>query len=249
MARNRGKSLRFAILDGIPDLRGMATFAEQVIRFNRELSLPGEPIPGVRVMNPFAENPEILGKSALFYRKFYNDTNPRRLILGINPGRLGAGATGIPFTDTKRLSEICHIEMESVQTHEPSSVFVYELIAAYGGADLFYGRYYINSVCPLGFLARSNKGNWVNCNYYDDEALFEAVHPFIVASLKRQIAFGCAQETAYVLGKRNAKYLKRINDREKLFGKLVVFDHPRYIVQYKSREIPRYIQGFLSKLP
>jgi len=40
-----------------------------------------------------------------FYTKFYSDCKPRQLVLGINPGRFGAGATGIPFTDTRRLNE------------------------------------------------------------------------------------------------------------------------------------------------
>jgi len=49
-------------------------------------------------MNPFRENPEALIVSGKFYKKYYNDNNPRFLILGINPGRFGAGVTGIPFT-------------------------------------------------------------------------------------------------------------------------------------------------------
>ena len=56
------------------------------------------------VLNPF-EGASPAQERALsdFYHRFYNDDKPRNLILGINPGRLGAGATGIPFTDTKRL--------------------------------------------------------------------------------------------------------------------------------------------------
>ncbi|MEM8999501.1 MAG: uracil-DNA glycosylase family protein [Bacteroidota bacterium] len=224
------------------------TFADHVINFNRKLWLPEEPIKGIKSLNPFVENQEVGNISRHFYKKFYDDCHQRHLILGINPGRLGAGATGIPFTDTKRLTEVCGIAIGSVQTHEPSSVFVYDLIEAYGGAECFYGRYYINSVCPLGFVTQSKKGNWVNCNYYDDEQLFETLYDFMVIGLKKQIAFGINTETCYVLGKKNAKYLKRINDREKLFETLVVFDHPRYIAQYKSKQIPEYLEHFLGQL-
>ena len=45
-----------------------------------------------------------------FFYKFYNDTNPRHLIFGINPGRFGAGTTGINFTAPKQLKEICGID-------------------------------------------------------------------------------------------------------------------------------------------
>src|SRR6056297_2963135 len=123
-------------------------FADKVNQFNRALSFSGKLPKGIKILNPFRGNPEILEKSALFYKKFYDDNEPRKFILGINPGRLGAGATGIPFTDTKRLSEICNIDIDSVQTHEPSSVFVYEVIDKYGGVERFYNDFYINSLSP-----------------------------------------------------------------------------------------------------
>lgn len=224
------------------------TFADKVNQFNRELSFSGKLPKGIKILNPFRGNPEILEKSALFYKKFYDDNNPRKFILGINPGRLGAGATGIPFTDTKRLSEICNINIDSVKTHEPSSVFVYEVIEKYGGADKFYNDFYINSLSPLGFVQKNKKGNWVNCNFYDYEELFLAMKPFIIETLKTQISFGIATDVCYVLGKKNAKYLEKINREEHLFEKLVVVDHPRYIQQYKSKLKDQYVADYLQKL-
>lgn len=224
----------------------MKTFAERVNRFNRNLELYADLPEGIRVMNPFRENPEILQISSRFYRKFYHDQHPRRLILGINPGRLGAGATGIPFTDSKRLTEKCGISIKSVSTHEPSSVFVYQLIDKYGGVERFYRDYFITSLCPLGFLSRSKKGNWVNCNYYDRRDLFDAVRPFIVRTLRQQIAFGVDTNTCFVLGKKNARYVDLVNKAEKLFGSLVALDHPRYIEQYRSGSRDLYILEYLK---
>ena len=226
----------------------MTSFASKVIQFNKELSFEGMLPNGIRVMNPFKENNEIISITEIFYNKFYNDENKRKLILGINPGRLGAGATGIPFTDTKRLSEICNIKIQSIATHEPSSVFVYELIEEYGGAINFYNDYYINSICPLGFIEQNPKGNWVNCNYYDYDELFSTMQNFIVSSLKTQIGFGIDTSTCFVLGKRNAKFLNLINKKEKLFHSIVAFDHPRYIEQYKSKSKDKYISEYLKKL-
>lgn len=226
----------------------MNTFADRVNRFNRELELSMDLPYGIRVMNPFRENPEVLQIASRFYEKFYHDHYPRRLILGINPGRLGAGATGIPFTDSKRLAEKCGIPIDSVSTHEPSSVFVYELIASYGGVKSFFGDYFISSLCPLGFLARSKKGNWVNCNYYDREDLFNAVRPFIVRTLRQQIGFGLDTGRCVVLGKKNARYVSQINKEEKLFGSLVTFDHPRYIEQYRARLKSEYIAKYIPFL-
>jgi hypothetical protein len=224
------------------------TIADRINRFNHELNLQGSLPDGIRVMNPFRDNPEILEASKGFYQRYYDDNLPRRLILGINPGRLGAGATGIPFTDSKRLSEICNIRLQSVATHEPSSVFVYDLISRYGGVEKFYHDFLISSLCPLGFIRKSPKGNWVNCNYYDREDLFSAVRPFILQTLRKQTGFGTDTSICYVLGKKNARYLEEINREEGLFKRLVVFDHPRFIEQYKSRQREEYISGYLKLL-
>jgi hypothetical protein len=226
----------------------MKSFANRVLQFNNELSFSGTLPDGIDIMNPFISNGEIMSISRTFYDKFYNDNRQRKLILGINPGRLGAGATGIPFTDTKRLAEICNIKIDSVTTHEPSSVFVYELIEKYGGAEKFYADFYINSICPLGFVELNKKGNWVNCNYYDYNELFNTMRSFIVSSLKKQIDFGIDTEVCFILGKKNAKFFKIINDQEKLFNSVVVFDHPRYIEQYKSKTKDRYLVNYLDKL-
>ncbi len=226
----------------------MNTFADKVIQFNKELSFSGKLPKGIRIINPFKENSEIIPITEIFYKKFYNDSKKRKLILGINPGRLGGGATGIPFTDTKRLSEICKIKIDSFATHEPSSVFIYDVIAAYGGVKKFYQGFYINSICPLGFIALNKNNKWINCNYYDYEELFSAMENFIISNLKKQISFGIDTNICFVLGKKNAKFLEQINEKEQLFGSMVVFDHPRYIEQYKSKLKSSFISDYLKKL-
>src|SRR5580698_2224499 len=133
-------------------------------------------------MNPFKENPDVNTLMEQFYKKFYNDDLRRHLILGINPGRFGGGVTGIPFTDSKRLQSACGISYSGRETHEPSSVFVYETIDAFGGAEKFYKSFYINSICPLGFTSMQENGREVNHNYYDSKELTAAVYDFIMES-------------------------------------------------------------------
>ncbi len=226
----------------------MNTFADNVIKFNKGLKFNGIMPDGIRVMNPFRENPVIQEISGLFYKKFYNDNKERKFIIGINPGRNGAGVTGIPFTDTKRLSEICGIKIESFKSHELSSVFVYEMIEKYGGVKKFYDDFYINSVSPLGFLKLNPRGNWVNMNYYDDKKLYYAVYDFMIKSLKKQISFGINKDVCFVLGKKNAEILNEINIMEKLFGKIIMLHHPRYIAQYKIKSKNKYISEYLKNL-
>lgn len=226
----------------------MLTLAEKVIDFNRHLRYSGELPPGFRAMNPYMDNPETMRVMQEFYYKFYQDTVPRKFIIGINPSRHGAGVTGVPFTDTKRLQSACGIKMTSAHTHEVSSVFMYDMIEAWGGVPAFYRQYYINSPFPLAIVRSAPGGKWLNANYYDDPELFHMVRPFMVASLKRHIAMGLATDEVFVLGKKNALFLQKLNRAEPLFDRMTVLDHPRYIQQYQSKQKQRYIDKYLSLL-
>ncbi len=227
----------------------MSTFAERVIEFNRNLKLEAVLPAGIRAMNPFAENPLALEVSSEFYRKYYSDNRERTLILGINPGRFGAGVTGVPFTDTKRMRDKCGLEITGFATHEPSSVFVYEVIDAWGGAAKFYSEFYINSPSPLGYVSINERGKEVNFNYYDSRELAIAVRPFMIESLRAHIAAGCRADIAFCLGSgKNYDYLSRLNDEFRFFGQLVALEHPRFIMQYKSKDKDDYIDKYLRLL-
>ena len=226
----------------------MENLADKITAFNKALDYTGELPEGFKVLNPFIENPETIQVMKRFYHKYYNDRKRRRFIIGINPSRHGAGVTGVPFTDTKRLESVCGIKMESARTHEVSSVFVYDLIEEYGGAANFYSHFYINSPFPLAITRKTKSGQWLNANYYDDKNLFNTVKEFMIDSLKKHIAIGLDTSEVYILGKKNAAFIRSLNKEAKLFNKMVELEHPRYIQQYKSRDrafyIDRYLQAF-----
>ena len=177
----------------------MKTFADKVIEFNQQLEFKGELPEGIRIMNPFKENKAVLSVSSTFYKKYYDDYQTRHLILGINPGRFGSGVTGVPFTDPKRLLEKCDIPFPGPLKHEPSSVFVYDVIDEFGGAEDFYQHFYIHSICPLGFTNATQQGKEINYNYYDSKELTQAVYDFIVESLQTQIDFGINTDVCFCL--------------------------------------------------
>ncbi len=225
----------------------MPTFADKVIAFNKQLDFKGKLPKGVSIMNPFKENKEIIPISSAFYKKFYDDFRRRRMILGINPGRFGGGVTGVPFTDPKRLVNECGIVYLGKTTHEPSSVFIYEMIEAYGGAEAFYSKFYINSICPLGFTATANNGKEVNYNYYDSKELTNAVYHFIIENIRKQISLGVDTDICYCFGTgKNEKFLHALNDEYRFFNKIIALEHPRFIVQYKSKTKQLYIDKYLS---
>jgi len=224
------------------------TFADKVIAFNHQLHYSGKLPKGFQVLNPYLDNPETMLVMEQFYHKYYNDLNPRKFIIGINPSRHGAGVTGVPFTDTKRLESVCGIPMHSAHTHEISSVFMYDMIAEFGGVNQFYNEFYINSPFPLAIIRQTNEGKWLNANYYDDVALFEMVKDFMIFSLKNHIALGLDTSAVYVLGKKNATFIHKLNKEEKLFDTIKVLEHPRYIQQYKSKEKQLFIDKYILTL-
>lgn len=224
------------------------TVATQIIEFNKQLHYSGNLPDDFRVLNPYFENPETLIVMEKFYNKYYDDTAPRKFIIGINPSRHGAGVTGVPFTDTKRLEHICGIPMKSAHTHEISSVFLYDMIKEFGGAHTFYRQFYINSPFPLAIVRRTKENKWINANYYDDRNLFAMVKPFMIESLKKHISLGLDTTNVFVLGKKNATFIEKINKEEHLFENLTILDHPRYIQQYKSRDKEHYINKYIGVL-
>lgn len=222
------------------------SFADKIIAFNASLIFT-DPLPeNISVMNPFRENACATPASEQFYRKYYNDSKPRFAILGINPGRFGAGITGVPFTDPIRLKESCGIDLpQCPNAREPSSVFVYEIIKFYGGLEIFYGDWYINSICPLGFTKKNEQGKWLNYNYYDNLALLKAAKPFILRTLPEQIACGLRQDICFCFGKgKNYSFLRKLNEEGRYFDKIIPLEHPRFIAQYKSGEMKEYAQKY-----
>lgn len=169
------------------------------------------------------------------------------MILGINPGRFGGGLTGIPFTDPKRLKTECNIDYMGKAAHEPSSVFVYEIIHAYGGVAEFYNKFYINSLCPLGFTTVDDKGREKNYNYYDSKELMDAVGGYIIENVRKQIALGVNTDVCFCFGTgKNENYLRRLNEEHGFFGKIVALEHPRFIMQYKAKTKQFYIDKYVG---
>lgn len=227
----------------------MDTFADRIIAFNKNLKFTA-PLPlGVGVMNPFQENPAAVVAAQEFYDKFYKDNKIRRLLIGINPGRFGAGQTGVPFTDPIRLRNECGISYAGGNSREASSVFIYEMIHAFGGVKEFYSKFFISALSPLGFTKLTQKGNPVNHNYYDSPDLLQATYPFIIDCLKKQLKLGVDPDKVICLGTgKNYKILQKINKEHGFFKEIIPLEHPRFIIQYKSKEKDLYIQKYMNAL-
>ena len=219
------------------------TFSDRIIHFYKSLEIPG-PLPdGIQVMNPY-DREDVLDACTRFYEKYFNDNKGRRLILGINPGRFGAGVTGIPFTDPIRLEKVCGIKNNFEKKPELSSDFVYRMINRMGGPEHFYRHYYIGAVSPLGFIK-----NGKNYNYYDSNELFHHLKKFILKSLVEQVGLGINSRKCFCLGQgKNFEYLQALNNDLKLFSEIVPLPHPRWVMQYRRKKLNEILEQTVHAL-
>jgi hypothetical protein len=219
----------------------MKTWDQHLIEFYSNLN-PPEKLPNdIQWLYP-QKDAEVMKIVGQFLSKYYHDSEERTMFLGINPGRFGAGVTGVNFTAPKQLKEFCGIDHAFKQQSELSAEFIYEMIEAYGGVRKFYSQFFIGSVCPLGFIQ-----NGKNLNYYDDKELLRTVEPFIINSIERLIDFNTDRKVCYAIGgEKNFKYLVGLNKESGWFETIKPLPHPRFIMQYRRKQKEQFIHQYLQ---
>jgi hypothetical protein len=221
----------------------MPTISEQIVNFYSALDIQFSLPEGIEVMNPF-KTIEVKRIVNSFYSRFFNDNNKRIMILGINPGRFGGGVTGIPFTDPIRLEKQCGIANTFNKKPELSSVFIYDVISAFGGPEKFYSLFYISAISLLGFMKDGK-----NYNYYDSKELLTKLNDFIRECLMEQMDFGITNDICFCLGAgRNFEVLKTLNEDLSLFNNIYSLPHPRWIMQYRQKRRGEFVKLYIDAL-
>lgn len=218
------------------------SFASKAIKYFCNLKPLASIHNGVEIINPYESN-EVKSVVRKFYTKFYNDKKERIFIIGINPGRFGGRLTGISFTDPVALREHCGIENELGDRKELSSKFVYTVIETFGGTEKYFSKVFLTALYPFAIMK-----NGKNYNYYDEKSLYDMLRKEIVENIREQIGFGARRDFAILLGKKNADYFSSINEEHKFFKKVIVLEHPRYIMQYKLKQKEKYINKYLETI-
>ena len=216
-----------------------STFAKKATDFYNNLAFPSKLPKKVEVMNPY-QFPEVQKYLGSFLKKFYMDRDNRIFVFGINPGRFGSGLTGVTFTDPVALSNFCGIPNTLPRVRERSSEFIYSFIEKYGGTEKFYKDFFLTAVSPLGFTL-----NGINHNYYDSPALLNISKPFILETLCAQMDFGVNRKVAILIGTgKNQKFFADLNDKHGFFKKLYAVEHPRFIMQYRRKQLAKYLKKY-----
>lgn len=118
------------------------------------------------------------------------------------------------------------------------------MIDAFGGSNLFYGKYFIGSVSPIGFIKEGK-----NYNYYDESILEKVLAPYIVYQMTRLLELKLKTKKIICLGEgKNFKFLSALNDKHKWFDEIIPLAHPRFIMQYKRKQMDAYIDQYIKDL-
>lgn len=219
------------------------SFGDTIISFFNTLRAPEHLPGGVEILWPF-DHPEVQRVMGVFYRRYMGDPGKRIFLIGINPGRFGAGVTGLCFTDPARLTEDLGIPHELAGGRELSADFVYRMIAAWGGPESFYSRFYLTALSPVGFVKDGR-----NLNYYDVKGLPGALDGWMADNMAGQIEAGCERRIAFSLGQgANLKYLNAFNERHGFFGRIEPLPHPRWVMQYRRKHLKEFLELYVEAL-
>lgn len=108
----------------------------------------------ISMLSDFLDNWDVMKQ---FEQQFYADGYPKVVLCGINPGRLGAGKTGIPFIDFASLSKM--IPGIDRNDSERSASFFFDVVQSIG-VKTFYQHFYVTNVSWIGFQQNNRNVNY-----------------------------------------------------------------------------------------
>mgnify|MGYP001222854257 CR=1 FL=1 len=108
----------------------------------------------IEILHGFIENTDLVRR---FYRTYYQYKSERIVLCRINPGRKGAGKTGIPFLDFKSVSKLLPDIMK--KDKENSTQFIWSVINEIG-RDIFFKNVYMTNISWFGFTRNGRNYNY-----------------------------------------------------------------------------------------
>lgn len=218
-------------------------FAEGVAAFLTSLRLTIDLPPKIDVLDPY-QQAEVRDVVHQFCRRYYRGDHQRLAVWGINPGRFGAGVTGLSFTDPVALTELLHLDASISGRRELSAEFISMVIDAYGGPEAFYRDIFLSALSPLGFASEGT-----NINFYDDAELARDIAPLIRRWMVEQHQLGLISGRAVVLGTGKLKqYVEREVRQAMGYTTIEYLEHPRFIMQYRRKRVAEFVDKYVQTL-
>lgn len=219
------------------------TFSIAIERFLTTLRFDGDLPSGIEILDPYT-NPETRRVVHEMVTRYYTDAPPRLGMWGINPGRFGAGITGLSFTDPWAVSNLLNIDTTLTGRRELSAEFISMVIESYGGPTAFYRDVYMCALSPLGFVMGDK-----NINFYDDPKLIRSIVPFVLSSLQTQHQAGLIADRCIILGTGKLKTFAEREVKSTMGYKYIEYlEHPRYIMQYQRARVTMFVDRYVETI-
>lgn len=190
----------------------------------------------IKILSKFLENKNNIIE---FHKRYVQPNSPKIVICGINPGRNGAGLTGIPFIDFKSLSKM--LPNIAKEESEQSAKFFYSVIQEFG-IENFYQKFHVTNISWYGFSQIDKQKN-VN---YDNISTEIAI--FLIEKFVEEMEF-INPDFIIPLSKNVFYELKSLKERNKIKAEIGTrLCHPSWISTYRSNDINLWTNKYVETL-
>lgn len=143
---------------------------------------------GITILNGFLQN---IDQVRSYYQEYYSTKSKRIVLCGINPGKNGAGKTGVPFIDFKSLTHL--LPGINQYDSENSAQFVWSIINQIG-TELFFEKVYLTNISWFGFIKDGKNFNYYNLPSHLSDTFTESflkemdlVQPKVIIPLSKEV--------------------------------------------------------------
>jgi hypothetical protein len=76
-----------------------------------------------------------------------------------------------------------------------------------------------------------------------------AIRPFASDCITRLVELGMNRNVCYCIGEgKNFAFLSELNNKHQWFDRVVPLPHPRFIMQYRRKQLDTYIRQYTDQL-
>ncbi len=69
----------------------------------------------------------------------------------------------------------------------------------------------------------------------------------MIANIRKQISLEINTDICFCFGTgKNEKFLRKVNEEYQFFKKVIALEHPRFIMQYKSKSKQTYVDKYME---
>ena len=192
----------------------------------------------VKILSDFLDNKDNIIN---FHKKYVEPNSPRVVICGINPGRNGAGLTGIPFIDFESLSNM----LPDIQKKdwEQSAKFFFSVIQEFG-IEEFYKNFHVTNISWFGF-SRIDKPK--NVNYFEKD-IFTEIAIYLIDKFVEEMEL---INPDYIIPlSKTVKYeLEKLKKQGKIRAEIgTCINHPSWVVTYRRKDLSIWRQKYIDTL-